>query len=121
MAGRTPYSWAKTDSLVIKAIMQSKTPASTVDPLIPGYGQTLLRNCWSQEPALRPTMAWCAQVLAGRSSHCAPSPRDHDDVSDDLMSERVIWGTDWEAVVYSNTGKEYDFDFSEEYDDISLT
>lgn len=36
------------------------------------------------------------------------------------MSERVISGADWEAVVYSNTGKEYDFDFSEEYDDVPL-
>lgn len=109
MAGRTPYSAARTDSLIIRAIARGDLPAPVTDLAIPDYGKELLGKCWSPDPILRPTAGLCVEVLSRRPASlfeacCYVSV-------DDIPSDYKTEGDGWHAihnVAFSGT---YDMTF----------
>lgn len=48
--------------------MQNRLPASAEDPMIPDFGREVLGKCWSHDPTVRPTMTWCSEVLAWKTT-----------------------------------------------------
>lgn len=63
MTGRIPYAAARTDSLVIRAIVAGNLPAPIEEIAGPEVGREVLTKCWSFDAKSRPTLKWCAEGL----------------------------------------------------------
>lgn len=103
-----PYQSERSEYLVILAIMQGKLPASIGDASIPDFGNEVLAACWSPDPAKRPSMTWCSEVLTRRTTalfgtYCSADFKD-------IPSEYKAEGDGWEAVVNPDVPKIFDIE-----------
>lgn len=68
MTDRISYESERSDVSAILAIVQGKLPGSIETFPTPDFGKQVLTKCWSLEAVSRPTMTWCSEVLAHRTT-----------------------------------------------------
>lgn len=112
VTGDMPYSSARTESLVIRAIGRGELPAEVKKLSIPSYAKKLLARCWSVKAELRPTMTWCSTVLAAQTTNLAPLFESYCNGDfGDFPSDFKVEGDAWHAIRNPAVPTVYDCEF----------
>lgn len=116
MTDRIPYESERSDFSVVLSIAQGKLPASIETLPVQDFGKQVLAKCWSLEAMSRPTMSWCSEVLAHRTTELfrAYCRAKFATIPSHYKSE----GEGWHAIRDPDSVKACEFEFALHFPDI---